>query len=76
MVVGECKFTNAPMDYSALASLEEHAEAVRWTPRDGGDVDIEYALFTRSGATQAVREAVAERDDLNLFDLREIVRIP
>ena len=75
MVVGECKFTNAPMDYSALASLEEHAEAVRWTPRDGGDVDIEYALFTRSGATQAVREAVAERDDLNLFDLREIVRI-
>ncbi|WP_343749193.1 ATP-binding protein, partial [Halarchaeum salinum] len=51
MVVGECKFTNAPLDYSALASLEGHAEEVRWTPRDDGDADVEYVLFTRSGAT-------------------------
>jgi len=76
MVLGECKFTTAPMDYSALVSLEEHAEEVRWTPRDGGDADVEYALFTQSGATKGVREAVAERDDLQLFGLQDIVRVP
>ncbi|SFS10084.1 hypothetical protein SAMN05216559_3657 [Halomicrobium zhouii] len=73
MVVGECKFTSAPLDYSALTSLEDHASEIRWTP-DGGDVDTEYALFTRSGATQAVREAVSERDDLRLFDLDDLTR--
>ncbi|ELK52500.1 hypothetical protein D320_13746 [Haloferax sp. BAB-2207] len=72
MVVGECKFTNAPLDYSALESLEEHTEEIRWTPDSGGDIDKEYALFTRSGATQTVREAVAKRDDLQLFGLGEI----
>ena len=73
MVVGECKFTTAPLDYGALASLEEHASEIRWTP-DTGDMDIEYALFTRSGATQSVQEAVAEREDLQLFDLRDIIQ--
>jgi hypothetical protein len=72
MVVGECKFTNAPLDYSALASLEDHAAEIRWTPPGGGDVDIEYALFARSGATRSVREAVAERDDLRLFGLEDV----
>ncbi|SIS15848.1 ATP-binding protein [Natronorubrum thiooxidans] len=71
MVVGECKFTSAPLDYSALASLEDHASEIRWTP-DTGEVDMEYALFTRSGATQSVQEAVSERDDLQLFDLDDI----
>lgn len=71
MVVGECKFTSAPLDYGALTSLEEHVEAIRWTPR-GEDVDIEYALFARSGATKSVREAVNEREDLQLFDLEDV----
>lgn len=72
MVVGECKFTNAPLDYGALVSLEDHAEEIRWTPNGGGDVDTEYALFTRSGATQSVHEVVADRDDLRLFDLEDV----
>ncbi|WP_265110655.1 ATP-binding protein [Halosolutus halophilus] len=71
MVVGECKFTNAPLDYSALASLENHAAEIRWTPNTG-NIDTEYALFTRSGATQSVQEAVAERDDLQLFELSDV----
>jgi len=32
MVVGECKFTNAPLDYGALASLEDQAGEIRETP--------------------------------------------
>jgi len=72
MVVGECKFTNAPLDYDALASLEEHAAEIRWTPEGSSDVNTEYALFTRSGATQSVQEVVSDRDDLQLFDLEGI----
>ncbi|WP_121743618.1 ATP-binding protein [Natronorubrum halophilum] len=73
MVAGECKFTNAPLDYSALASLEDHSAEIRWTP-DTGDTDMEYALFTRSGVTQSVQEAVSERDDLHVFDLRDVTK--
>jgi len=74
MVVGECKFTNAPLDYSALSSLEDHAAEIRWTPA-ADDIDTGYALFTRGGATQSVREAVSERDDLRLFNLQDINRL-
>jgi len=73
MVVGECKFTNAPLDYGALASLQDHAAEIRWTP-DSGERDTKYALFTRSGATQSVQKAVSERDDVRLFDLEEVTR--
>lgn len=73
IVVGECKFTNAPLDYSALAALEDHAAEIRWTPDTGGDAETEYALFTRSGTTQAVQEAATERDDLQVFELTELV---
>jgi len=71
-VAGECKFTSSPLDYSALASLEDHADEIRWSP-DSVDVEQEYALFARSGFTQSVREAAGDRDDLQLFDLDEIV---
>lgn len=72
MVAGECKFTSSPLDYGAFASLEEHADEIRWSP-DSGNVKRKYALFARSGFTQSVREAASERDDLRLFDLGEIV---
>ncbi|MDR5673309.1 ATP-binding protein [Halalkaliarchaeum sp. AArc-GB] len=71
MVAGECKFTNAPLDYGALASLEDHAAEIRWTP-DTDERNTKYALFTRNGATQSVQEAVSERDDLQLFELGDI----
>ncbi|CAM3018122.1 hypothetical protein HASA104033_11990 [Halobacterium salinarum] len=48
MVVGECEFTNAPFDYSALAALEDHAPEIPGTS-DTGDTSTESALFTRSG---------------------------
>jgi len=73
MVVGECKFTNAPLDYGVLASLEDHAAEIRWTP-DGDERSTKYALFTRNGATQSVQEAVSERDDVRLFDLKDVTK--
>jgi len=72
MVTGECKFTSAPLDYSALTSLESHTEEIRWSP-DGADVEHEYALFARNGFTQSVHDSAADRDDLQLFDLEQIV---
>ena len=72
MVTGECKFTSAPLDYSALASLESHTEEIRWSP-DGTGVEHEYALFARNGFTQSVHDSAADRDDLQLFDLEQIV---
>jgi hypothetical protein len=72
MVTGECKFTSSPLDYSALASLESHTEEIRWSS-GGADVKHEYALFARNGFTQSVHEAAADRDDLQLFGLDQIV---
>jgi hypothetical protein len=72
MVTGECKFTSAPLDYGALASLEHHTDEIRWSP-DDGEVEHEYALFARNGFTQSVRDEASDRDDLQLFDLERIV---
>jgi hypothetical protein len=72
MVTGECKFTSAPLDYGALASLEHHTDEIRWSP-DDGEVEHEYALFARNGFTQSVRDEASGRDDLQLFDLEQIV---
>lgn len=72
MVVGECKFTNDPLTYSALATLEAHADEIRWTPDTGGDATTKYALFTRSGATQSIRDVVSDRDDVQLFGLADV----
>jgi len=72
MVTGECKFTSAPLDYSTLASLEAHTDEIRWSP-DGSEVAHEYSLFARNGFTQSVREAAADREELQLFDLNRII---
>jgi len=72
MLAGECKFTSAPLDYGALGTLENHTDKIRWSP-DGSEVKNEYALFARNGFTESVREAAAERDDLQLFDLKRII---
>lgn len=74
MVVGECKFTDVPLDYGALASFEDHAAEIRWTPTTG-DVDTEYASFTRSGATQSIQGAVSMRGNLQLFDSGHITEV-
>ena len=75
MVTGECKFTSTPLGYSALASLEDHTDEIRWSP-DGSEIEHEYALFARNGVTQSVRDAAADRDDLQLFGLERIVLHP
>jgi len=72
VVTGKCSFTSAPLGYSALASLEDHTDEIRWSP-EGSEVKHEYALFARNRFTQSVQDAAADRDHLQLFDLEQIV---
>ncbi|WP_330632312.1 DUF234 domain-containing protein [Halocatena halophila] len=73
LVVGECTFTNSPLEYGALASLETHADHIRWSPH-GSKPTVEYALFSRNRTTRSVQEAVADRDVIRSFDLHEITQ--
>lgn len=73
LLVGEAKFTNSPLGYDVLAGLEDDAPHVDWTPAGGGEPEYEYALFSRSGFKRSVEEAAADRDDLRLFALDDVV---
>lgn len=73
LLAGECKFQQSPLGYDALAGLEDHVDELRWTPPAGGERDVEYALFSRSGFKPSVEEAAAERDDLRLFAVDDVV---
>ena len=73
LIVGECKFQQSPLGYDAFSNLRDHADELRWTPSTGGDRTEKYALFSRSGFTRSVEEAAAERDDLRLFSVSDVV---
>jgi hypothetical protein len=73
LIVGECKFQQAPLGYDALSKLERHVEELRWTPNDGSDRVETYALFSRSGFKQSVKEAASERENLRLFRVDDVV---
>lgn len=73
LVVGEAKFRQQPVGYDVLGQLESEAPLVDWTPGTGGDPEYQYALFSRSGFARSVEEAAAERDDLRLFSVEDVV---
>jgi len=73
LVVGECKYRSSRTGHDALRSLESHVEELRWTPPSGGSRHVEYALFSRAGFTESLRDTAADRDDLRLFDLKDVV---
>jgi uncharacterized protein len=72
LVAGECKFTSSPVSEGVLADLERTTEHVRWSdePTDSSTV---YALFSRSGYTDDLRNRAAGRDDVVLYDLTDVV---
>ena len=72
LVAGECKFQESPASYDALTSLESHVEELRWTP-PAGERTVEYAIFSRSGCTQSLREAAEHRSDLRLYGVEDVV---
>lgn len=73
LLVGESKFQRSPLGFDAFATLQDHAEELRWTPSDGSKRAEKYALFSRSGFTSSVKEAAAGRSDLQLFTVEDVV---
>jgi len=73
LIAGECRYRASPTDFSALSSLEGHVDELRWRPEDGGERTCEYALFSRSGFTDSVREVAEKRSDLRLYTLADVV---
>lgn len=61
-LVGECKWTAAPVDEGVLAGLERKARKLPLV-----DAPL-WVLASRSGFTPALRQAAAGRDDLLLLD--------
>ena len=72
LIAGECKFTSNPVSEGVLTTLERTTEHVRWTdmPTDG---ETQYVIFSRSGYTEDLKRKAAERDDVELFTLDEIL---
>jgi len=75
LLVGEAKFQSSPVGYDILNQLETEAPSIDWTPDSGADLVYEYALFSRSGFKQSVEEAAADRDDLRLFTVEDVVSL-
>jgi AAA+ ATPase superfamily predicted ATPase len=73
LVAGECKYTARTMTEGDLADLERTAAQVQWTPDGGGEPTYHYCCFCRSGFSKGLRTVAAEREDLSLFTLAEIV---
>ena len=73
LIAGECKFQQSPLGYDAFSNLLNHVEELRWTPASGRDRTHEYALFSRRGFKPSVEEAAAERDNLRLFTVGDVV---
>lgn len=73
LLVGEAKFQQSDMGFDVLSQLEDEVELVDWNPDSGGDPVYEYALFSRTGFKPSLEEAAAERDDLRLFTVDDVV---
>ncbi len=73
IVLGECKFSNAPVSTRDLHRLEQKAEHVRWSPERGGPREESFALFSRGGFEDALVDEAAARSDVHLFELDDLV---
>ena len=72
LVAGECKFTSQPVSEGVLADLERTTREVRWS-KEPPDAKTQYVLFSRSGYTDDLERVAETRDDVNLFDLFDIL---
>lgn len=72
LVLGECKWTSAPVGEGLLTALERKASKVRWR---GTDRTEHFVLFSKTGFTDTLRETANERNDLLLYDLSELAAL-
>lgn len=65
IVLGECKFKNAPIGVDVLTALEEKGRRVAWSASDRAEY---YVLFSISGFSDALREIAEQRPNVILVD--------
>jgi AAA+ ATPase superfamily predicted ATPase len=73
LVAGECKYTTREMHEGDLADIERSANQIEWTPPEGSTLTYHYCCFCRSGFSEGLENAAAERDDVSLFTPADIV---
>lgn len=72
LLLGECKWTDEPVGTAVLADLESIEPEVRWR---GTDRSVVYAVFAKSGFTDALSETATRRDDVHVFDVEDVVAL-
>jgi len=70
LLLGECKWTSAPVGRALFDDLTALEPEVRW---HGDDRDVDYALFSRAGFTDELQAVADERPDLSLYGLDDLV---
>lgn len=69
ILFGECKWTNQKVGENLLRQLEEKAETVRWK---NNQREQKFALFSKSGFTNKLKQKADERNDIELLTLQDI----
>ena len=71
MLLAECKWSSRPVGIDILRDLETKAGEVQ---REAGIQKTVFALCSRSGFTDQVRQQARERSDLDLYDWKDMIR--
>ena len=66
-MIGECKFKNIPFSYSEYLNTKAKLTPLKDTAK------FYYALFSQSGFDNKIMEEVKIENNLQLYDLKEIV---
>lgn len=69
VLFAECKWSSGKMDRSLFFDLLNKSRKFRWRNDDRKE---QFALFSRGGFTERLKEISRERSDLILFDLEEM----
>ncbi len=69
ILFGECKWSKNKVTFSLLNELKEKAEKVRWKNDERKE---KYALFSKNGFSDELKEYSIESDDLKLYSLDEM----
>lgn len=69
LLLGECKWTSEKVGKSVLRKLENKEEEVQWR---NGKREVEYALFSKFGFTEEIRDEEETRKDLELYGLEKL----
>lgn len=72
-VVGECKWTTKQLSVKILQELGEYKLPALRQSGAKLHADLEIVLFSRSGFTKGLRDTAANRADLRLVELDELV---